>query len=373
MDWTRRQLGTFALAALPGASLLRHMPWTPAAAAQRPTVNSRFGGVRFGVISYSFRQVSYNPEDVLKGMLYLGLNELEFEQSFFEPYLGAPRDPTGGGQPPGVGTVPAGGPFGNEPKKAPAAVSAGERAGRGQQGSGARGGARGGAPRTPEETAAIAAARAELRKWRSSPPMDKVRALRTMFDDAGISASLVKFPQLGGAEMTDGEIDYCFQFAKAMRARGLTCEPPLSQTKRLAKFADKHEMVVAFHNHSNVTSVEAFGRTGAWEQAFFYSKNLWANVDIGHFTAGNGFPPTDFIREYHDRITNIHLKDRKINGPNVPWGQGDTPIAEILQLLKREQYDILATIELEYPIPTGSTVMDELAKCVKFCRDAVAE
>ena len=36
----------------------------------------------------------------------------------------------------------------------------------------------------------------------------------------------------------------------------------------------------------------------------------------------------------HDRITGLHLKDRRINGgPNVPWGQGDTPIKEVLQLL----------------------------------------
>ena len=112
-------------------------------------------------------------------------------------------------------------------------------------------------------------------------------------------------------------------------------------------------MVVAYHNHANISSVEAFGRTGAWEQAFFYSKNNWANVDVGHFTAGNGKPPIDFLREYHDRITNIHLKDRKINGPNMPWGQGDTPLRDILQLMKREQCSFTATIELGISHPRG--------------------
>jgi sugar phosphate isomerase/epimerase len=215
------------------------------------------------------------------------------------------------------------------------------------------------------------AARAELRRWRLALPMKKVQQLRALFQDAGVRVSIVKFPQLGAAEMSDAEIDYCFGVARVMGARAMTCEPPLSQTKRVAKFAEKHQFTVAFHNHSNVTSVEAFGRTGAWEQAFFYSPRHWANVDIGHFTAGNGFPPTEFIREYHKRITNLHLKDRKIKGPNVPWGEGDTPIADILRLLKREKYDITATIELEYPIPEGSTVMDEMAKCVKYCRDVL--
>jgi sugar phosphate isomerase/epimerase len=311
-------------------------------------------------------------------MAHLGLNDLELEQAFFEPYLGAPRDPTGGGQPAGVGTVSAGGPFGREVKNPPPPQAAGAgrgglstalRAGRGSEGAG---GGRRNTPPTPDEIAALEKTRAELRRWRLALPMQKVEMLRTMFADAGVTVSLIKFPQLGGTEMSDAEIDYCFQLAKTMRARGLTCEPPLSQSKRLAKFADKHQMIVSFHNHSNVTSVEAFGRSGAWEQAFFYTPRHWANVDVGHFTAGNGFPPTEFIREYHARITNLHLKDRKINGPNVPWGEGDTPIADILRLVKREKYNIAASIELEYPIPAGSSVMDEMAKCVKYCKDALA-
>ena len=103
-----------------------------------------------------------------------------------------------------------------------------------------------------------------------------------------------------------------------------------------------------------------------------YSKYNGANVDIGHFVAGNGFSPADFIKKHHARITNIHLKDRKKNeGPNLPWGEGDTPIREILQLMQREKYDFMATIEMEHPIPDGSDPMSELAKCVAFCKDAL--
>jgi sugar phosphate isomerase/epimerase len=82
--------------------------------------------------------------------------------------------------------------------------------------------------------------------------------------------------------------------------------------------------------------------------------------------------PADFIRSYHDRITNLHLKDRKFNqGPNMPWGEGDTPIRQILQIMKAEKYHFMATIELEYPVPEGSDVMTELTKCVQFCKEAL--
>ena len=61
------------------------------------------------------------------------------------------------------------------------------------------------------------------------------------------------------------------------------------------------------------------------------------NLDIGHFTAAN-YDAVAYLREHHAYVTNLHIKDRKKNqGDNMPWGQGDTPIAQVLQLLKKEK------------------------------------
>ena len=96
------------------------------------------------------------------------------------------------------------------------------------------------------------------------------------------------------------------------------------------------------------------------------------NLDIGHFTAAN-YDAVAFIKAHHDKITNLHLKDRKKDhGSNVPWGQGDTPIKEVLQLVKKEKYRFPANIELEYPIPQDSTLVAEMKKCLAFCKDALA-
>ena len=79
-----------------------------------------------------------------------------------------------------------------------------------------------------------------------------------------------------------------------------------------------------------------------------------------------------FIERYHDRITHVHVKDRKRNnGPNVPFGQGDTPIREALRAIRDNKWNIQATIEFEYPVPPGSDRMAEMAKCIAFCRDAL--
>jgi len=70
----------------------------------------------------------------------------------------------------------------------------------------------------------------------------------------------------------------------------------------------------------------------------------------------------------------LHLKDRKTKehgAANLPWGEGDTPIKEILNLLKEKKYKFPATIELEYKIPAGSDAVKETKKCVEYAKHAL--
>jgi sugar phosphate isomerase/epimerase len=160
--------------------------------------------------------------------------------------------------------------------------------------------------------------------------------------------------------------------AKALGARALSCEIPVSRTKRLGEFATKHKLMVGYHGHAKVNDPEAFAKPESWETAMSFSKYNGINLDLGHFTAGNNTSPVEFIKKHHDRITHVHLKDRKLNnGPNVVWGLGDTPVVEVLRLMQKEKYPFQGTIEFEYPVPAGSDVMTELAKCVSFCKNAL--
>ena len=105
-------------------------------------------------------------------------------------------------------------------------------------------------------------------------------------------------------------------------------------------------MMIGYHGHTNITNPEAFGAPASWETAMSYSKFNGINLDIGHFTAANNTSPIPFMQKYHDRITHIHVKDRRMNnGPNVPWGTGDTPIKETLKTIQKEKYRFMAAIE----------------------------
>jgi len=198
-------------------------------------------------------------------------------------------------------------------------------------------------------------------------PMDGFEALRKLYNDAGVNIHIAKFGNIGNDDMTDAQIDYYFRAAKALGAKGITREMSEEAAKRLGPFADKHEVIIAFHNHTQITPTSYDGGY------LSHGKYLGINLDIGHYLAGTGESPIPFIEKHHAKILSLHVKDRKKNkGDNMPWGEGDTPIAEVLQLLKKNQYPIYADIELEYPVPEDSDAVKEVTRCVQFCKKALA-
>ena len=239
------------------------------------------------------------------------------------------------------------------------------RSRRWQRRRGPGGGGRG--PQTPEQ---IAAADAE-RKWRLALSMDIFKDLRKLYNDAGVSIYAVKDVR----QDTDEDLDYTFTVAKTLGANHVTLELPtgpdaVKELKKLGDWAAKHKMLAAYHTHQQ-------GSMTALNDAFEVSKGNAANVDLGHFMAATnpGGTPLDFLNKFHDKIASFHLKDRTTVAHcalNLPWGTGETPIAQILQTVAKNKWTMPATIELEYAIPAGSDAPKEVAKCVEFCRKALA-
>jgi sugar phosphate isomerase/epimerase len=209
-------------------------------------------------------------------------------------------------------------------------------------------------------------AKGELPAWRKSVSTDRAREFRKKYETAGVLIEIVKVD--GIFAMTDDELDYVFPLAKALGARAISTEISNKDAdlKRLGKFADNHKLMMGYHGHAATTPEH-------WEKAFSFAEHNGANVDLGHFVAGNNVSPIPFIRQHHARITHVHLKDRKMHeGPNTPFGEGDTPIAETLRAIRDNKWPIQGTIEFEYKIPAGSDRMTEIARALRYCRDALA-
>ena len=191
--------------------------------------------------------------------------------------------------------------------------------------------------------------------------------LRAEFDNVGIV--LQSYNYSFNDRFSDEEIDRGFQFAQALGVKVITASSTVSSAKRVAPFADKYKITVAMHGHSNLTDPNEFAKPESFAAALAMSKYFAINLDVGHFFAA-GYDPVDYIQKNYKRITNLHLKDRKKdNGPNMVWGQGDTPIKPVLQLLKTKKYNIPANIEFEY---RGDDTVAEVRKCFEYIKGALA-
>ncbi len=275
-------------------------------------VDSTVSGVRLGVQTFSFRDLPRTPngnavDAIIRAMTECGLSECELFAPQIEPQIGPGRGP------------------------------------------------------------ASAQAREELRRWRLETSLDHFRAIAKTFRLAGIS--IYAYNYSFNASFTDAEIDRGFEITKALGAEIITASTTLDVAPRVAPFAERHHMVVAMHGHSRIEPNE-FATPESFAAAMKMSKYFKVNLDIGHFTAAN-YDPVAYIREHHADITNLHLKDRKRNqGDNIAWGRGDTPIREVLQLLKHERWPIRAYIEYEYR--GEGTPVDEVKACLAYARQALA-
>jgi sugar phosphate isomerase/epimerase len=325
----RRFLGTSALVAAGFAMARTPIFGAPAYIKKFGKPNSLFNGVQVGAITYSWRSLPGSAEDILKYCIETNISAIELMGPTGESFAGAPEAP------PRPNLAP--GPDGKRPEM------------------------------TDEQKAIQKEYATKMAEWRAKVPMDKFVQLRKMYNDAGVSIYGFK-PNALNINSTDAEIDYAFRAAKALGANQANVELPNdpAQTKRLGDIAAKNKVYCGYHGHTQQTPTW-------WDTALSQSKYNAMNFDMGHYVAA-GFDPFPLLEAKHDHIVSMHVKDRKNKehgGANVVWGQGDTPIVAVLEMMRAKKYKFPATIELEYEIPAGSDALKETAKCVEFARKAL--
>jgi len=288
--------------------------------------NSRFGGVQVGVITYSYRSMPHDIDQLIGFCRQSGVSAVELMGDVVEEYAGRPRSEFS---------------WRSGPRSS----------------------------MTDLQRAQMATYQKQVAAWRESVPMDKFLEVRRKFDAAGIRIYAFK-PGAFGPGNTDGEVSWGMRVARVLGAGSVTLELPTdpNQTLRLARLAEKHSLRVGYHNHTQA-------RDTLWDMALSQSRRNTINFDAGHYLAAGGANTASsllaFLKKNHRRISSMHLKDRSTparGAGNLPWGMGDTPIGDILRLMQSEQMRFPVSIELEYAIPEGSDAVFEVKKCVDYAR-----
>jgi sugar phosphate isomerase/epimerase len=311
---TRRDFGKIALSTLSVAAPLARLQGAA-------RINSTVAGVKLGAISYCFRAIPRPAgadyiDTIVKACVECGIGYVELTSPMVEP----------------ANTLPGGG-------------------------------------RVPPDTPENRKMRADLRQWRLTAPLTRFKEIRKKFDDAGID--VFGYVMTFAEDFPDEEIDVVFRQAQALGVSIIgTNQTTVGMAPKLVPYAEKYKMTLSFHNHAKSDDANEVASPESYEKLFGMSKYFKANLDIGHFTAGNN-DGIAFIEKHHDRITHMHLKDRKRNdGPNMPWGEGETPLKQALTLIKEKHYPIYCVIEYEYK-GTG-TPIEETKKCMAYMRAALA-
>ncbi len=212
---------------------------------------------------------------------------------------------------------------------------------------------------------------ADLEKWRLETPPSYYKEIRKKFDDAGVLIYAYNFSFR--KTFTDEEIERGFQAAQAMGVKYITASSNVSVAPRVDKYAQQYKIMVGFHGHDQTSDPDEFSTPDTFARAMQgASRYIGINLDIGHFTAAGG-DAVAFLREHHEKIVTLHIKDRKKNhGANLPLGEGDTPIVEVLHQLRDNHWKIPANIEYEYGNEIkGLDTIAEVKKCYEYCRKAL--
>ena len=214
---------------------------------------------------------------------------------------------------------------------------------------------------------AAADARAQLRDWRLSRPVDHYRNVKKEFDDAGIA--IYSYYVNINESHTDAEIDAMFDGAKLLGASGCVGSQGLEVSRRLARFPGKHGMFLGIHNHANLSDPDALNTEESFVRGLAFSPDVKATLDTRHFTAANG-DCLAFLQRHHERMSSVHLGDRRRNnGRSTPFGEGDAPIIEVLRMIRDNRWPIVALLEFEHG--TLRPQVEEVQLMFDYCKRAV--
>ena len=190
-----------------------------------------------------------------------------------------------------------------------------------------------------------------------------------MYNDAGVT--IYAWKQLS-TNMSDEEYEYIFNVAEALGCTHTTLELPTDAAAAQAarRLRDEEEDLRRVP-HARAGQHDRV-RSGVRAVEGQHGERRLRALGGGRQRRRHARCSSSRSTTIASRASTSRIGRRQQNcALNLPWGTGETPIKEILQLVKKNKWKIPAAIELEYNIPEGSDAVQEVKKCVEYCRAAL--
>jgi sugar phosphate isomerase/epimerase len=203
-------------------------------------------------------------------------------------------------------------------------------------------------------------------KWDHNAPPEVIQKVKDKLAQAGIRAvnyGVVSIPK------DETEARKIFEFAKTMGLRAVTTES-VDAIDTIEKLVKEYDIKVGFHDHPKRANDPNYRM---WDPNYILSvvkdrdPRIGSCADTGHWVRSN-LKPVECLRILKGRIISSHLKDLNQMGPgahDLPYGEGVSDVAGILDELKAQNFDGNISIEYEY---NWENSVPEVAQCIGFVR-----
>ena len=208
--------------------------------------------------------------------------------------------------------------------------------------------------------------REALRAWRQATPTSYFEGVRKEAEALGLTTYSYVTTFL--PDMTDAEVEGQFVTAAALGCRIIsTNQTKTEMAPRLVALCDRYGIDMGWHNHTQVMNPNEIASVRVFERLFELSPRMKANLDLGHFAAGNN-DTLAFLKAHPDRISHFHMKDRKrAEGAGVPFGEGDAQLRDVLLHTRDNRLNIGCIVEYEYPGTASG--LEETRRCINWMKD----
>lgn len=151
-----------------------------------------------------------------------------------------------------------------------------------------------------------------------------------------------------------------FDFAASLGMQCINTEPGFNQIESANKLAEEYKINVGLHNHPKDSIY--WNPDTVLEQLKDCGSRVGSCADTGHWLR-SGLDPLECVKKLRGKIVGFHLKDLNKHHGDVPFGQGECQIADILKELADQKFQGFFSIEYESDWDNN---VPQMTECVKF-------